>query len=129
LKKKFKQADLKLDYKRFGDRERRYYVKGPGSYILTIAERGGWQDAHFHNDFCELVIVQKGKVAVASRGSTISMVEFGEGRYFHFTEGQVHNIYMFPGSITHCIKYGNVKKGDWIPDEEFTKYCKTLVVE
>lgn len=128
MKKKFKQADLKLDYKRFGDRERRYYVKGPGSYILTIAERGGWQDAHYHKDFNEIIIVQKGEIIISYLNSdTVSHIIAGEA--MEILKGETHNIYMFPGSITHCIKYGNVKKGDWIPDEEFTKYCKTLVVE
>jgi hypothetical protein len=132
--------------------ERRFRLMAPdgSGYIRVVMPQGitgGWQNAHYHGGrmlaesepallagVTELCIVQSGQVAYAEQtplGERVLRL-YGPGEHWVMRPGVAHNVFMFPGAVTHTVKYGtdvpNPEKGaDWYPaPESFDVWTKSL---
>jgi hypothetical protein len=97
-------------------------------YICCLAPPSGlWQNAHYHKKTSETFAVQHGKalyVNLLDSEYRCQLIQAGEAITIKpFTH---HNVYMFPDTITHTIKYGAGEDNDWYPCELTNAWCKKL---
>lgn len=84
-----------------------------------------------------MIIVQRGWVGTADLlpDGTRQMGVYERNQYWVSTPGIAHNIFSPPGSVTHCVKYGDdvvnpEKKSDWWPaPEDFDAWTKSFLTE
>lgn len=102
--------------------EKRFRLIGSdgSSYIRTESSaHGGWQNSHYHTTIKELYVIQKGTIIFAELiNNNLCTKKYIEGEFFVSHPMIPHNVYMFPGSITHTIKYGDCSKNDWNESKE-----------
>ena len=86
------------------------------SYIRTESQNNkGWQNSHYHENTNELYLVGKGKITVAIyEDGTIKYQNYVQNEFFAIEKGTIHNVYMYPDTILHTIKYGQISENDWI---------------
>lgn len=103
---------------------------GSGYVRVESGQSFGWQNAHYHNSFNELCIVQKGKaIVVLEEGKGYSVSVLSPGDFVIFAKGTGHNTYLFSNSVTHTIKYGNIESDDWVSSPKLDAYCEFLNIE
>ena len=104
-------------------------IGGDGSsYIRTEASiNSGWQNSHYHTTLKELYLIQKGSVIFAELiNNKIHTKKYSEGEFFISQPMISHNVYMFPNTITHTIKFGDCSKPDWNEAKELDDIIKTI---
>ena len=75
---------------------------------------GGWQKSHYHTTINELYLVQKGTILfVELINDKTNVTKYSEGEFCVVHPMIPHNVYMFPNTITHTIKFGNCLNADW----------------
>ena len=113
------------DEKRF-----RLIGKDGSSYIRTeTSENGGWQNSHYHTAIKELYLVQKGSIILIELiNDKISIKKYSEGEYCISEPMIPHNIYMFPNTITHTIKFGDCTYKDWHEDNKLDNIIESINV-
>ena len=113
--------------------EKRFRLIGSdgSSYIRTEASNdSGWQNSHYHTVIKELYLVQKGTIIfVELINNKINIKKYNEGE-FCISEPMIpHNVYMFPNTITHTIKFGDCSKADWNECKELDELVKEIDVK
>ena len=96
------------------------------SYIRTESSvNSGWQNSHYHTEIKELYLVQKGTIIfVELKDNRTNIKRISEGE-FCISEPMIpHNVYMFPNTITHTIKFGDCSKADWNECKELDEIIK-----
>ena len=110
--------------------EKRFRLIGDdgSSYIRTESSiNSGWQNSHYHTTIKELYLVQKGTVIFAELiNDKTNIKKYTEGEFFISNPMISHNVYMFPNTITHTIKFGDCSKTDWNECKEFDDIIKTI---
>ncbi|NMO98176.1 cupin domain-containing protein [Paenibacillus lemnae] len=108
----------------------KYKLDGPegSSYCRTVgAEKGSWQNSHYHQTLFELYVVQEGWIAYAEIDPAgkceIRILEEGDTvivePFVH------HNIFLSSNSIIHTVKYGKSSAGiDWFSSEKLDDYIQ-----
>lgn len=119
-----KHSILENGEKRF----RQYCSKDNTAYIRAEGqEKGYWQNSHFHKSIKEIYIVQKGKVLLAQYiNNKMKIKKFDECGIFIVEPNIPHNIYMYPHTVLHTVKYGEVKEYDWVPFELLDEKIKEI---
>ena len=100
--------------------------KDNSSYIRTEGSSdGGFQNSHYHKFFKEMYIVQKGQIDIYEyKDGVLKINKLQEGDYFLINANTSHNVYMYPNSITHTVKFGNSQDNDWYPSHELDELIK-----
>ena len=110
--------------------EKRFRLIGSdgSSYIRTeSSNNSGWQNSHYHTNIKELYLVQKGTIIFAELiDNKIKTKKYSEGEFFISQPNIPHNVYMFPNTITHTIKFGDCSKTDWNESKELDNIIKTI---
>lgn len=96
-------------------RFRQICSKDKTAYIRTEGcEKGYWQKSHYHKSIRELYIVQKGTILFAQYiNNKVEISKISENDICKTEPNIPHNIYMYPNTILHTVKYGEVKEYDW----------------
>lgn len=113
--KRFRQICLK---------DKTAYIRAEGGNV------GYWQNSHYHKSIREVYIVQKGMILLAQyiEGNTkINRVE--KGKIFNVEPNVPHNVYMYPNTVLHTVKYGEVEEYDWQEFEELDNILKNKTME
>ena len=74
--------------------------------------------------------VQKGMILLAQyiEGNTkINRVE--KGKIFNVEPNVPHNVYMYPNTVLHTVKYGEVEEYDWQEFKELDNILKNKTME
>ena len=110
--------------------EKRFRLIGSdgSSYIRTEAtSSSGWQNSHYHKDLKELYLVQKGTIIfVELINNELSIKKYKENETCFSTPMVPHNVYMFPNTIIHTIKFGDCTKADWNEYKELDTLVKDI---
>ena len=92
--------------------EKRFRLIGAdgSTYIRTESSLdSGWQNSHYHTTIKELYLVQKGTIIfVELINNKVNIKKYEEGEFFISQPMVPHNIYMFPNTILHTIKFGTI---------------------
>lgn len=100
--------------------ERRFRLKKSDgtAYIRTEgAEKGNWQNSHFHKLVLETYIVQAGWIAFAELVDSYIRVRILEAPSTVTTQpGIIHNVYLSPGAVIHTVKHGIAHHEDRLTD-------------
>ena len=112
-------------------RFRQVCLKDNTSYIRTEGgEEGYWQNSHYHSSIRELYRVQKGKILFVEYKNDELIVNKMKENDICKTEPNVpHNVYMYPNTVIHTVKYGTIKDADWIPFEQLDDILKDKTIE
>ena len=113
--KRFRQICLK---------DKTAYIRAEGGNV------GYWQNSHYHKSIREVYIVQKGMILLAQyiEGNTkINRVE--KGKIFNVEANVPHNVYMYPNTVLHTVKYGEVEEYDWQEFKELDNILKNKTME
>lgn len=101
--------NFRRDQKEFETEYRDYFKhsgNGSGFIQTTAIKSGGWQTAHFHKDIQETYIVQRGKVIFAQLLNGEKRLTLHEaGHVFTTIPRIIHNLYLYPNSVVHTVKY------------------------
>lgn len=109
-------------------RFRQICMKDKTSYIRAEgADKGYWQNSHYHKSVREIYIVQKGSILLAQYiDGKVFFKKLNEDETYIVPPNIPHNVYMYPNTITHTVKYGEVEEDDW---EGFEKLDNILKLE
>ena len=107
--------DIKCNVMNNGEKRFRLVSVDGSSYIRTEAtSNGGWQKSHYHTTINELYLVQKGTILfVELINDKTNITKYSEGEFCVVQPMIPHNVYLFPNTITHTIKFGNCLNPDW----------------
>lgn len=107
--------------------EKRFRLIGDdgSAYIRTESSiNSGWQNSHYHKTIKELYLVQKGTIIfVELVNDELNVKKYTEGEFCISQPMVPHNVYMFPDTITHTVKFGYCSNADW---NEFKKLDEML---
>ena len=96
-------------------RFRQICLKDNSAYIRAEGnEVGYWQISHYHKYAREIYIIQKGAVIVA-----IYVIE----------PGIPHNVYMYPNTVSHTVKFGESDEYDWERFELLDEKIKEMDID
>lgn len=97
-------------------RFRQICTKDKTAYIRTESGiKGYWQNSHYHTSIRELYIVQKGKILFAQyKNNQLEITALNENDIIKTEPSIPHNVYMYPDTVTHTVKYGEINDYDWI---------------
>ncbi len=113
--------------------EKRFRLIGAdgSAYIRTeSALDSGWQNSHYHTTIKELYLVQKGTIIfVELINNKIIAKKYVEGEFCISQPMVPHNVYMFPNTISHTIKFGDCSKSNWNESVELDKMIKTIDID
>ena len=107
-------------------RFRQICMKDKTSYIRAEGGSNGyWQKSHYHKYANEIYIVQKGSILLAEYiEGRLKINKVSESEIFKVNPNVPHNVYMYPNTITHTVKYGKSEEDDW---EAFEKLDDILI--
>ena len=96
-------------------RFRQICMKDKTSYIRAEGGSNGyWQKSHYHKYANEIYIVQKGSILLAEYiDGRVKINKISESETFKVSPKVPHNVYMYPNTITHTVKYGKSEEDDW----------------
>ena len=109
-------------------RFRQICLKDNSAYIRAEGgEKGYWQIAHYHKYSREIYIIQKGAVIVAEYiKNKVKIKKFKEGDVFIIEPKIPHNIYMYPNTVSHTVKFGKSDEYDWERCESLDEKIKKM---
>lgn len=112
-------------------RFRQICSKDKTAYIRTEGgEKGYWQNSHYHTSIREIYIVQKGEILFAQYKNNKLLINKLKENDICKTEPNVpHNVYMYPNTVIHTVKYGEVKEYDWKPFGELDNILSSKSIE
>lgn len=91
---------------------------------------GYWQKSHYHNSIKELYIVQKGNILfVEYIKNELKISKINEGEIFKVEPKIPHNVYMYPNTVLHTVKYGQIEEFDWKPFSKLDEMLKDINIE
>lgn len=102
--------------------------KDKTAYIRAESgDNGYWQNSHYHKTIKELYIVQKGSILLAAYlNDQAKIKKVNENEFFSIGPNIPHNIYMYPNTVIHTVKYGSIDNYDWIPYEKLDEILKKI---
>ena len=110
--------------------EKRFRLIGSdnSTYIRTEASRtGGWQNSHYHKTIKEFYLVQKGAIILVElKNNEVFTKKLLEGDSFITEPNIPHNVFMFPNTITHTIKFGDCTNPDWNEYKKLDEIVKDI---
>ena len=114
---------IRTYHNEMNNKEKRYRLisdKDNTSYIRTeVGKEGSLQKSHYHKYSKEMYILQSGKAIIYLYcGNKVTKKELIGCDYYLIEPNIPHNVYMYPNSVMHTVKYGECKKDDWF---EFKK--------
>lgn len=114
--------------------EKRFRLLCKSDKTAYIRAEGGntgyWQKSHYHKTIKELYIIQKGSILVAEYiNDKLEIKKINENEFFSLEPNIPHNIYMYPNTITHTVKYGKIDDYDWIPCGKLDKILKNINIK
>ena len=78
----------------------------------------------FHKSIREIYIVQRGSILLAQYiNNNVHIRKVERNEVFNVDPNVPHNVYMYPNTVLHTVKYGEVKEYDW---QEFKKLDEIL---
>lgn len=101
-------------------RFRQICSKDKTAYIRSEGvNKGYWQNSHFHKTISEVYIVQKGNILLVQYiDNKLYVKKIVENEIYNVKPNVPHNVYMYPNTVVHTVKYGEVEEYDW---QEFKK--------
>ena len=120
--------DIKCNIMDNGEKRFRLVGDDGSSYIRTEATKdGGWQNSHYHTTIKEMYLVQRGQIILVElkNGETI-IKKYSEGEFCITNLMIPHNVYMYPNTVTHTVKFGNCTKPDWNEYKELDEIVKKI---
>ena len=107
-------------------RFRQICMKDKTAYIRSEGlNKGYWQKSHYHKYLKEIYIIQKGSVLLAQYiNDKVKINKINEDETFIVFPNIPHNVYMYPNTITHTVKYGGGKEYDWEAFEKLDNILK-----
>lgn len=107
-------------------RFRQICSKDKTAYIRTEgSEIGYWQKSHYHTSIREIYIVQKGTILFAQYiNNKVEINKISENGICKTEPNIPHNVYMYPNTVLHTVKYGEVKEYDWKSFEQLDDILK-----
>ena len=111
-------------------RFRQICLKDNSAYIRAEGgKKGYWQKSHYHKYAREIYIIQKGSVIVAEYvKNKVKIKKHKEGDVFIIEPNIPHNIYMYPNTVSHTVKFGESDEYDWIRCEELDEKVKNIKI-
>ena len=111
-----KHTIMETGEKRF----RQICIEDKTSYIRAEGgNKGYWQKSHYHKYANEIYIVQRGSILLAQYiDGKVHIDKIEKNGTFKVDPNIPHNVYMYPNTITHTVKYGKGEEGDWESFEE-----------
>ena len=112
-------------------RDRQICMKDKTAYIRAEGlNKGYWQKSHFHKYVKEIYIVQKGGILLAQYiDGKVHINKVNEDETFIVFPNTPHNVYMYPNTITHTVKYGDGEEDDWEAFEKLDDMIKEKNVD
>lgn len=98
--------------------------------IKMPTNKGGWLGACVHDVASEVVIVHRGKIALAKLVSgKVSITTYKNGELFRSEALISRNIFLYPGSTIMVIRYNDYQPSDQHPCSELDEICLGLGVQ
>ena len=112
-------------------RYRQICMKDKTAYIRAEGgNKGYWQKSHYHKYANEIYIVQKGGILLAQYiDGKVHINKVNEDETFIVFPNIPHNVYMYPNTITHTVKYGDGEEYDWEAFEKLDDMIKEKNVD
>ena len=112
-------------------RYRQICMKDQTAYIRAEGgDEGYWQNSHYHKRVKEIYIVQKGGILLAQYiDGKVHINKVNEDETFIVFPNTPHNVYMYPNTITHTVKYGDGEEYDWEAFEKLDDMIKEKNVD
>lgn len=111
-------------FRQICSKDKTAYIRAEGG------TKGYWQNSHFHNSISEVYIVQKGSILLAQYiNSNVNIKKIEENEIFNVKPNVPHNVYMYPNTVLHTVKYGEVKEYDWQEFKKLDDILKEKTVE
>ena len=109
-------------------RFRQICLKDNSAYIRAEGGKMGyWQRSHYHKYAREIYIIQKGAVIVAEDvKNKVKIKKYKEGDVFIIEPNVAHNIYMYPNTVSHTVKFGKSDEYDWVRSEDLDEKIKKM---
>lgn len=93
-------------------------------------ENGYWQKSHYHDSVKELYIVQNGTILLIQYiNNELKINKLTEGEIFKIEPKIPHNVYMYPNTVSHTVKYGQIEEFDWKPFSKLDEMLKDINIE
>lgn len=100
-------------YRQICSKDKTAYIRAEGGKV------GYWQNSHFHKTIREVYIVQKGSILLVQYiDNKLCVKKIIENEIYNVKPNVPHNVYMYPDTVLHTVKYGEVEEYDW---QEFKK--------
>lgn len=125
-------AGVTTDHEQMDNGELRFRLTGRGGtgYIrLEAGAKGAWGNSHHHLHTREVVVVEKGWIAIASleSGKTLRIAVYRRGDTFKLEPAPSHNAYIAGDSVIHVVKYESSSLGkDWFANPRLDAMTKHL---
>ena len=123
----YKNSIMENGEKRFRQicsKDKTAYIRAEGG------ETGYWQKSHYHKSIKEVYIVQKGTILMAQYiNNKVKINKIDEEGIFKIEPNVPHNVYMYPNTVLHTVKYGRVKEYDWESFEQLDDMLKNQSIE
>ena len=112
-------------------RFRQICLKDNSAYIRAEGgKKGYWQRAHYHKYSREIYIIQTGAVIVAQYiNNEVKINRYKEGDVFIIEPTIPHNIYMYPNTVSHTVKFGESDEYDWERFELLDEKIKEMDID
>lgn len=112
-------------------RFRQMCTKDNTAYIRTeSSEKGYWQNSHYHTSIREIYIVQKGEILFAEyKNNMLKINRLKENEICKTDPNVPHNVYMYPNTVVHTVKYGKIDESDWISFEKLDQILANKSIE
>lgn len=105
-------------------RDKTAYIRAEGG------NKGYWQKSHYHKYVKEIYIVQKGSILLAQYiDGKVHINKVNEDETFIVFPNTPHNVYMYPNTITHTVKYGEGEEYDWEAFEKLDDKLKEKKID
>ena len=100
-------------FRQICSKDKTAYIRSEGG------SKGYWQNSHFHKTIREVYIVQKGSILLVQYiDNRLYVKKIVENEIYNVKPNVPHNVYMYPNTVVHTVKYGEVEEYDW---QEFKK--------
>lgn len=132
--RKARKYGLKMNSSLMENGEKRFRLictKDKTAYGRTEGgKKGYWQNSHYHKNMSELYVVQNGKILFAKyRDNQLEIIEVDQNGICTAEPNVPHNVYMYPDTVIHTIKYGETEDYDWIPFEKLDNILSEKTIE
>lgn len=113
-----------MRFRQICSKDKTAYIRAEGG------KEGYWQNSHFHKSIREIYIVQRGSILLAQYiNNNVHIRKVERNEVFNVDPNVPHNVYMYPNTVLHTVKYGEVKEYDWEAFEKLDDILKEKTIE